>query len=512
MGKGLASFAAGFGSGYLNAQQRGRDQERQDKLDAQGAELHTARMDEVNQAKSLRMGLADAAAPREVQAGAVLDGGQTQEFYKDPAQVTPQMQDDRRIEAEMRAEVPGAKPISLATGQVTPGYGTTGKMSLGNMITKDKPDAAALNSPEAKAERIGLAYGANGRPVEAIQFQKNFEDLEQSRKERFAKLQSEGSTRTARAMLSGSPEEVFRTFNAQGKTKLKEAPAVRSEDIDMPGIGKVKNHIYSGVLIDENGQEKPFTMGSHDANMALLGYKDMLEVQAKGLSAVEDGKHKAGMLGAAQVAAEASRTRAEKSGSPSAPGGYRFTGSGSLEPIPGGPATVQKPLNDNQSKALLFGSRMQEADKILAQLASEGTTTSVPGSRTAGFGPAITAMSPEKYQMLDQAKRDFMSAVLRRESGAAIAESEYANADKQYFPQINDEPGVIAQKAKNRQLALTAILAEVPEAQRNSLSRPAPAATPNAPKPTVIKNAADYANIPSGATYIAPDGQKRTKQ
>ena len=284
MAKGLAAFAVGLGSGYLTAQQRGRDQARQDKLDAQGAELHGARMDELNQAKSLRIGLADAVAPREVQAGAVLDGGQTQEFYKDPAQVTPQMQDDRRIEAEMRAEVPGAKPISLATGQVTPGYGTTGKMGLGNMITKDKPDAVALNSPEAKAERIGLAYGANGRPVEAMQFQKNFDDIEQSRKERFAKLQSEGSTRTARAMLSGSPEEVFRTFNAQGKTKLKEAPAVRSEDIDMPGIGKVKNHIYSGVLIDENGQEKPFTMGSHDANMALLGYKDMLEVQRKGLA------------------------------------------------------------------------------------------------------------------------------------------------------------------------------------------------------------------------------------
>lgn len=38
-------------------------------------------------------------------------------------------------------------------------------------------------------------------------------------------------------------------------------------------------------------------------------------------------------------------------------------------------------------------------------------------------------------QKFEQAKRNFVNSVLRNESGAVIAESEFKNADKQYFPQ-----------------------------------------------------------------------------
>lgn len=171
----------------------------------------------------------------------------------------------------------------------------------------------------------------------------------------------------------------------------------------------------------------------------------------------------------------------------------------------------EKALTEGQSKALLFGSRMREADQVLNTLAAEGTNTSTPGSRAPLIGGVITAMSSGNRQMLDQAKRDFMSAVLRRESGAAISEGEYSNADKQYFPQIGDSKSVMEQKAKNRQLAINGILHEVPEKHRNSL-QPAAADTPaTTGKPISIKNAADYANVPSGATYIDPNGKMRKK-
>jgi hypothetical protein len=165
-----------------------------------------------------------------------------------------------------------------------------------------------------------------------------------------------------------------------------------------------------------------------------------------------------------------------------------------------------KPMNEGQSKALLFGSRMREADKVLNTLLAEGTKTSTPGSRAPLIGGLITSLSSGNQQMLDQAKRDFMSAVLRRESGAAISEGEYSNADKQYFPQIGDDAKVIAQKAANRQLAIKGILMEVPEAHRDALQPTAPAAGP-----VTIKDAAGYASVPSGATYIAPDGIMRKK-
>ena len=153
------------------------------------------------------------------------------------------------------------------------------------------------------------------------------------------------------------------------------------------------------------------------------------------------------------------------------------TGTGRVVTGPDGKplAGIAKPLNDSQSKALLFGTRMQEADKVLADLAKEGTTNSVPGSRAPLIGGAITAMSSQNRQMLDQTKRDFMTATLRRESGAAISSGEYDNADKQYFPQLGDSPGVIAQKARNRALAIQGVLAEVPQKHRASITPPAQA-------------------------------------
>jgi len=125
-----------------------------------------------------------------------------------------------------------------------------------------------------------------------------------------------------------------------------------------------------------------------------------------------------------------------------------------------------KNLTEGQAKANLFGTRMQEANKILAGLAENGTTTSIPGSRAPYIGGVINAVQSADLQSLDQAKRDFINAALRRESGAVIADSEFANAEKQYFPQPGDSEQVIKQKARNRQIAIEGVLSEVPENRR----------------------------------------------
>jgi len=129
-----------------------------------------------------------------------------------------------------------------------------------------------------------------------------------------------------------------------------------------------------------------------------------------------------------------------------------------------------KPLNEAQSKAALFGSRMTEANKILDTLGAEGTDTSIPGMRAGyGVGAVVNALSSPNQQSLMQAKRDFVNAVLRRESGAVIADSEFENAEKQYFPQIGDSDQVKAQKKANRETAMRGVLIDVPAKQRQAL-------------------------------------------
>jgi hypothetical protein len=58
---------------------------------------------------------------------------------------------------------------------------------------------------------------------------------------------------------------------------------------------------------------------------------------------------------------------------------------------------------------------------------------------------------PGGVQKYEQAQRDFVNAVLRPESGATITDTEFANAKKQYFPQVGDTPAVIKQKQEARE-------------------------------------------------------------
>lgn len=128
-----------------------------------------------------------------------------------------------------------------------------------------------------------------------------------------------------------------------------------------------------------------------------------------------------------------------------------------------------KPLTDSQAKAFAFGTRMRAANDIIDQLEQAGTVKTMPGMGGNGvLGRTLTAVAPEKQQQLEQAKRDWINANLRRESGAVIGQSEFDSADRQYFAQPGDSPAVVAQKAANRKRAEQGVLVEVPDARRPS--------------------------------------------
>ena len=158
------------------------------------------------------------------------------------------------------------------------------------------------------------------------------------------------------------------------------------------------------------------------------------------------------------------------------PSGYRRSQDGQgLEYIPGGPADPRNkaagPLNEGQSKALNFGARMQEAGRNLDELAANGVQrpSDIKNAADAvGLGWAANWAQSPQQQQVEQSQRDFVNAVLRKESGAAISNSEFDNARKQYFPQLGDDAQVIEQKRKNRELATRGMLAEVPDGQNRA--------------------------------------------
>lgn len=120
-------------------------------------------------------------------------------------------------------------------------------------------------------------------------------------------------------------------------------------------------------------------------------------------------------------------------------------------------------VKESEASSMMYGGRMQMAEATLS--ATEGVGTDLFQSlvsRVPTFGNAF--VTPE-FQQYDQARRNFVNAILRRESGAAIAESEFENANKQYFPQPFDDQATINQKRAARQLATQLMMASAGEGQ-----------------------------------------------
>lgn len=123
----------------------------------------------------------------------------------------------------------------------------------------------------------------------------------------------------------------------------------------------------------------------------------------------------------------------------------------------------KKEPTESQANAFTYFSRMEESDKIIKDLngkydpykiniKTSGKTALIPGGQD-----VANYFLSENEQKVEQAQRNFINAVLRRESGAVISPDEFSNANTQYFPQPNDKPGNLKQKAANRKTAIEGI-------------------------------------------------------
>ncbi len=153
---------------------------------------------------------------------------------------------------------------------------------------------------------------------------------------------------------------------------------------------------------------------------------------------------------------------------------------GGAVPVPGLPPKASDgKLTETQGAATAFGMRASEAHKILSALEEEGTTnTGIIKSAVAGAAgltpfigdklenaagsvmntvPGALGGPNAAQQRTEQARRDFVNAVLRKESGAVISPAEFENASRQYFPQPGDDATVIEQKRRNRETSIKAL-------------------------------------------------------
>lgn len=109
-----------------------------------------------------------------------------------------------------------------------------------------------------------------------------------------------------------------------------------------------------------------------------------------------------------------------------------------------------KPQTTTQATIQGYADRTLESNKIISAI----------GFKFTGFGSLFGQSLPgffknSERKQYEQAQRNFVNAVLRRESGAVISKEEFDNASQQYFPQPGDPAEVVAQKEANRNTVIS---------------------------------------------------------
>ena len=118
----------------------------------------------------------------------------------------------------------------------------------------------------------------------------------------------------------------------------------------------------------------------------------------------------------------------------------------------------EKQGTPNQHLVAGFARRLNQSESVFTALDEGGfDRSSMKAEFLTKVPDFLTGKVPELGgQVLQQAQaeRNFVTALLRRESGAAIAASEFDTAEKQYFPRAGDTPEVLAQKRRNREIVI----------------------------------------------------------
>ena len=130
-----------------------------------------------------------------------------------------------------------------------------------------------------------------------------------------------------------------------------------------------------------------------------------------------------------------------------------------------GPKSTAENLTEAQGKSTGFALRAKQASDILDIVGKDGKIQPGVLKRVGesvplvgeGLGTMLNFTQSAPEQRVEQAQRSFVNAILRQESGAAINESEFNNAKKQYFPQPGDSKDVIEQKRLNRETAVKSL-------------------------------------------------------
>lgn len=146
----------------------------------------------------------------------------------------------------------------------------------------------------------------------------------------------------------------------------------------------------------------------------------------------------------------------ERVGGTEAPSGMslRTNPDGSVEFVQG--AGAGQKLTEMQGKDIGFYTRGMDANAQLQELGSELTdfTQQAAGNLPMGIG---NYLRDPRFRQAKVAADQFLTALLRKDTGAAIVQSEFEIYGPMFLPMPGDDPDTLRQKERAREVALLAI-------------------------------------------------------
>ena len=123
----------------------------------------------------------------------------------------------------------------------------------------------------------------------------------------------------------------------------------------------------------------------------------------------------------------------------------------------------KSPFTADQTKLAGFAVRMENALRIIEDLEKKGFNPRnvrdylLQNTPIIGDTALTYILQSPQFKQYERAALDFMTAQLRFETGAVIAESEIQWVDATYFPKLGDDPVTLGQRADSRRTAFQAI-------------------------------------------------------
>lgn len=145
-----------------------------------------------------------------------------------------------------------------------------------------------------------------------------------------------------------------------------------------------------------------------------------------------------------------------------------------------------KPMTEAQSKDAVFSTRAAGALPLIDQFGDALTGMEGALGGTVGQLPVVGNFAKtEAFQQAEQAGKEFLQAILRKDTGAAITSEETAEYGSVYLPRPGDSPQLLQQKKASRLRALEAIKAGMPPqailAQEKALAKTQQGSAPSQP-------------------------------